>query len=163
MMIRQSKWALENGITDDSVVTIGLVSFWYHYLFICNVIENGRNDLVAVSDYMMEAARKVLGLAPPGVSRALVWRLHRQFTTSRFALKQQSVLDAYPDRGGYVVGCQVAHIVNLIKNIDETPVVLIFDIFARGAQGSKAKVGPTKIVKRETIRTFKSMLISIGN
>lgn len=167
MMIRQSKWAAENGITDDSVITIGLVSFWYHYLFISNVIENGRNDLVGVSDYMMEAARKVLGLAPPGVSRAIAWRIQRQFTTSRFNLKQQSVLDLYPDRGGYVTGCQVAHIVNSLINgqmtkvIDETPVVLIFDIFAHGGQGADMKVGPTKIVKKEVIRTFKSMLKSI--
>jgi hypothetical protein len=162
MMLRQSKWAAENGITDDSVITIGLVSFWYHYLFISNVIENGRNDLVGVSDYMMEAARKVLGLAPPGVSRAIAWRIQRQFTTSRFNLKQQSVLDLYPDRGGYVVGCQVAHIVNSIKEkIDETPVVLIFDVFAHAGQGADAKVGPTKIVKKEIIRTFKSMLKTI--
>ena len=66
-----------------------------------------------------------------------------------------------------MVGCQVAHIVNsltsgqMTKVIDETPVVLIFDIFAHGGQGADVKVGPTKIVKKEVIRTFRSMLKSI--
>ena len=39
---------------------------------------------------------------------------------------------------------------------DDSPALLIFDIFANGGSGADQKVGPTRVVRRQIVRAFKA-------
>lgn len=158
-LIRTSDWAVQNGITDTTIITTGIYFLWYHPLFNGKFIETSQRDFepIKLSDYMTKAAKYFTSKINGEIDVAIAWRIQRQFSTS---LKNtvQSDLDANPDKGGFVVGCQLGHIMKTIRRreSDASPALLIFDIFANGGSGADQKVGPTRVVRRQIVRAFKA-------
>jgi hypothetical protein len=148
-----------SGITDTTILTVGIYFLWYHPLFNGKFIETSQKDFepILLSDYMTKAATYFTSKINGDINVAIAWRIQRQFSTS---LKNtvQSDLDANPDKGGFVVGCQLGHIMKTIRrrDSDNSPALLIFDIFANGGSGADQKVGPTRSVRRQIVRAFKA-------
>jgi hypothetical protein len=154
-LIRQA-----NNIPADSIVTLGLYFLWYHPLADSKLMQTSHDDFLSIQiapylekavDYFTEnCAKKTIDLA-------IGWRIQRQFSTSvRNIVK--SDLDMNPDKGGFVVGCQLGHIMKTLrrKDTESSATLLIFDIFANNGGGADRNVGPTRVVRRQIVRAFKT-------
>ena len=148
-------------ISETTVVTVGLYFMWYHPLQDSKLLATSKDDFRAINiaPYLQNAVDYfTTNLIKGTINLAIGWRIQRQFSTS---LRNQvkSDLDQYPDKGGFVVGCQLGHIMKALKKREtskEGGALLIFDIFANNGLGADRNVGPTRVVRRQVVRAFKS-------
>lgn len=79
--------------------------------------------MIKASDYMQKASEKILKnnlsqrVSSGKVNDAIVWRMQKQFLAGGRHIygKIQSDLTYLPDKGGFVVGCQLGH---LVRSLD---------------------------------------------
>ena len=103
----------------------------------------------------------------------MVWRIQKQFMPGGRKIygKTQSDLTFQPDRGGFVVGCQLGHLVTALERGPkvDSPVALLFDVFQNKGLGEiedGLEVGPSIGVKKFIVRAlrkaFKKVVIVEG-
>ena len=175
-LIRGSDEAIKLGITAETVVTLGLYDQWHHLLYTSGMIRATEADYGKIfpSKYIRDAAKIILmendsqRVSSGVVDTVISWRMQKQFFAAGRHIygKIRSDLTFYSDKGGFVVGCQLGHLVRSLnrKSNDNTPVALLFDIFANQGLGSGREVtdgievGPTKNVRKLVVRALKKIL-----
>ena len=175
-LIRKSDVATQLGITPETVVTLGLYDQWHHLLYTSAMIQanEAAYGKIHPSSYMLQAAKTILmendsqKVSTGLVDTAISWRMQKQFFAAGKHIygKIRSDLTFNSDKGGFVVGCQLGHLVRSLnrKSADDTPVALFFDIFANKGLGSGRdvmdgiEVGPTKNVRKLVVRAMKKVL-----
>lgn len=155
----------EASLAADTAVTVGLYFMWYHPLSDSKLFTISRNDYqpIHIAPYLQTAADYFLEhVAVGNIDLAIGWRIQRQFSTS-LRNQMKSDLDQNPDKGGFVVGCQLGHIMKALKKREKkgSGALLIFDIFANNGLGADRTVGPTRVVRRQVVRAFKSFFKNI--
>jgi len=134
-----------------------LYARWYHTLYEGGALVacKGFTKPVSPSQYLQTVASKITDRIKKSFDTAVLWRVQRPFTATENKLNE---LNVFPDKGGFLVGCQLGHLFNQI-NIEELQnqtIVLIFDIFANDGLGADRKVGPSRVVKRQIVRSFRN-------
>lgn len=175
-LIRHSDAALKMGITPDTIITLGLYDQWHHLLYTSGMVaaDDATYGKIHPSAYMQEAAKTILQendaqrVSAGTVDTAISWRMQKQFFAAGKHIygKIRSDLTFNADKGGFVVGCQLGHLVRSLnrKASDDSPVALFFDIFANKGQGSGRdvmdgiEVGPTKNVRKLVVRAMRKIL-----
>ena len=167
-IIRSSPWAKENSITESTPLTLALYEHWHHALFEAKMLLYDKKSYGRIhpTEYFLNAARQILALnnfekvSPGMVDNAIAWRLQKQFNHPSGKGKI-SELTQEIDKGGFVVGCQMGHLVKTMnhKKSDESPVALLFDIFANKGRGeldeANREVGPTTAVRKQIVRSLR--------
>ena len=167
-LIRSSPWAKENGITESMPLALGLYEHWHHHLFEAKMLRFDQKSYGRIhpTEYFLNAAKQILALnnfekvLSGVVDNAVAWRLQKQFNHPSGKGKI-SQLTADIDKGGFVVGCQLGHLVKTMnrKKSDESPVALLFDIFANRGRGeldeANHEVGPTMNVRKQIVRALR--------
>jgi hypothetical protein len=136
------------------------------------VVDSKRYGKIHPSEYMMNAARQVLALnnfekvLSGVVEHAIAWRLQKQFNDPEGKGKKSELTEEI-DKGGFVVGCQMGHLVKTMNRHkrDNTPVALLFDIFQNKGRGEfdegNHEVGPTIPVRKQIVRALRRVFKKI--
>jgi hypothetical protein len=109
-LIRNSDWAKNNHINEESVITLGLYGPWHHNLFTLNMIFalQSKYGNMAPSEYMIQAAKKILTsnlsqrVSTGAVDTVIAWRIQKQFLlgTKFIYGSMRSDLTFQTDKGG---------------------------------------------------------------